>query len=285
MILVADRIGQLGNRLFQFAHLIGFAADYGLRVANPGFQDYAADFPAFADDALCRWPAPRRPVPSAFRRGAQLQTAATLALLRRVPRPVGPLGLAMTGAGEEIALGESGLVERAGQGRLLVVAGWGFRDDAALARHAGMIRELFTPAPARMRAAAQAVAAARRDADLLVGLHIRRGDYAQYADGRYFWSAAQYAGIAEQVRRLESGRRVSVLACSDDREILDELSGIVTPGPGHLVEDLVALAGCDLVLGPPSTFSTWASFYGGVPLRHLQTPDEALRADEFAPFL
>jgi hypothetical protein len=36
-------------------------------------------------------------------------------------------------------------------------------------------------------------------------------------------------------------------------------------GPGHFIEDLYALASCDYIIGPPSTFSQWASFYGNVP--------------------
>jgi hypothetical protein len=38
---------------------------------------------------------------------------------------------------------------------------------------------------------------------------------------------------------------------------------------GSAVEDLYSLARCDYLLGPPSTFSLWASFYGNVPLHQM----------------
>jgi hypothetical protein len=38
------------------------------------------------------------------------------------------------------------------------------------------------------------------------------------------------------------------------------------------VEDLYAFAGCDLLVGPPSTFTAWAAFYGEVPLLHVEDP-------------
>ena len=31
---------------------------------------------------------------------------------------------------------------------------------------------------------------------------------------------------------------------------------------GSTMEDLYTLAQCDIIVGPPSTFSEWASFYG-----------------------
>jgi hypothetical protein len=40
-------------------------------------------------------------------------------------------------------------------------------------------------------------------------------------------------------------------------------------GNNQELEDMYALAGCDYIIGPPSTFSMWASFIGKVPLFHL----------------
>jgi hypothetical protein len=34
----------------------------------------------------------------------------------------------------------------------------------------------------------------------------------------------------------------------------------------NAVQDMYTLAECDYILGPPSTFSMWASYYGGRPL-------------------
>ena len=48
---------------------------------------------------------------------------------------------------------------------------------------------------------------------------------------------------------------------------LDGLDAVVSDAT-HLV-DMYALAGCDLIVGPDSTFSHWASFYGNVPIHIL----------------
>jgi hypothetical protein len=47
---------------------------------------------------------------------------------------------------------------------------------------------------------------------------------------------------------------------------------------------MYALASCDYIVGPPSTFSLWASFYGQVPLCFLQKPDEPLALANFVDY-
>ena len=48
------------------------------------------------------------------------------------------------------------------------------------------------------------------------------------------------------------------------------------------IEDLYALSICDYILGPPSTFSMWASFYGGVPLRFIKHSNDKIFLREFS---
>ena len=47
------------------------------------------------------------------------------------------------------------------------------------------------------------------------------------------------------------------------------------------VGDLYALARCDYIMGPPSTYTQWASFYGNAPLFHLFTSSGHLELGKF----
>ena len=51
--------------------------------------------------------------------------------------------------------------------------------------------------------------------------------------------------------------------------------------PGVPVEDLYALAACDYVLGPVSSFTQWASFYGSKPLLHLRDSKDRIERGRF----
>jgi hypothetical protein len=74
------------------------------------------------------------------------------------------------------------------------------------------------------------------------------------------------------------GRRLAFLICSDEPRHENEFPGLTVGfGPGSQMGDLHALARCDWILGPLSTFSMWASFYGNKPLLLLR--DSAARVE------
>lgn len=165
--------------------------------------------------------------------------------------------------------------------RLVLAQGWLFRDPGSLARRADDVRAFFRPQPEHAAAAEAAVAAARRVGRVVVGVHVRRGDYSVFEAGRYFYEPEQYADVMRRVDTLVD-RETPFLICSDEPVELDAYARVTAlPGPGHPVEDLYALAACDYLVGPPSTFTAWASFYGDVPLCALEDPDSELRLESF----
>ena len=51
----------------------------------------------------------------------------------------------------------------------------------------------------------------------------------------------------------------------------------VVLGNGQIVEDMYAFAACDYIVGPPSTYTGWASFYGDKGLYFIRnTADEIM---------
>jgi hypothetical protein len=123
---------------------------------------------------------------------------------------------------------------------------------------------------------------ARRDGKFLVGVHVRQDDYRSFKGGRYYYSHRQYRHLMEQVCTAYADRPVSFLVCSDDPVPADAFAGLdVLYGNGHELEDLYALAACDRLMGPPSTYSRWASFYGKVPRLEISDPEIAPRPERF----
>jgi hypothetical protein len=262
-VLVARPAGQLANRLFQYAHVVAAAADHGFTTAFPGLGSDADRFPAFARDALCRYPAPRRPLSPRLR--PALARAAPLAL--RLPR-----------AHDTDAAGALDLDHPSRRPR--VIAGWGVRAYGAFERQAGELRRVFAPDDASRAAAEAAVSRARAHAATVVGIHRRRGDYAGWQGGRYFYDDDEYAAVMRGVADLLGD--VAFVVCSDEA-VPDGAFGdlAVFPGPGAPVPDLTALSLCDRIAGPPSTFSAWASFAGEVPRHEIVDPAAAPTAADF----
>lgn len=275
MVIVASKYGRLANRVFTFAHLAASAREHGYEVWNPAFDEYAEFFPATAGDVLCRFPARRSRLAHPWLRHAAYMTVRKLA--GASARLGGPLPVVRIHGEEELDIGAPTFVERARRGPLLV-QGWLFRDHASLRRHGDEIRRFLTPRPEHLERADAVAARARDGADVLVGVHVRRGDYRTWQGGRYYWEAPTYAAVMERVADLFPGRRVAFLVSSD--EPVEGLRG--ARGTGDPLDDLYALARCDYLLGPPSTYSAWASFYGGVPLTFIREPDDTLTLGAFS---
>jgi hypothetical protein len=252
--------------------VLAAALERGHRFADLSFGEYARDFEGTRRDWLCRFPARR----GLFRPGkvsahlARRLGKSGMWLAARTGWPTA-FDLATTDMTCDLDSPElRALVARRGP---VLFAGWELR-TRTLAAHAEVIRRHFAPVPAHARAVAALHAQLRARADLVIGVHVRRGDYAGWKGGQYFWEPAAYVALARRVASLFAGRRALFLVASNepiDPALWADLP--FAPAPGHPVQDLYALAGCDLLFGPPSTFSQWASFYGDVPLWTVERPE------------
>ena len=107
---------------------------------------------------------------------------------------------------------------------------------------------------------------------LKLGLHVRRGDYRTWHQGRYFYTDEQYIAQVRSFLDLHPGQRVQVLVCGNDPTLDADLYRHSLPAAdisfpqGSPVEDLYLLSQCDYLLGAPSTFTLVASMYRDLPL-------------------
>lgn len=291
MIIIHGRYGGLCNRLLTFANLVAFAEEHGLTVLNPEFAEFASEFESFQNDPLCCYPRKARlGTPGVtWRRVLVGLIGRSARVLRRV-RPgcwvnIGEKGILRLDAPNDPVVAD--LLSR----RLSLLSGLYFIDASGMVRHADRLRALFQPAEHVRDVVARTVAAARQGADVLVGVHIRQGDYRIFADGLYFYETAEVAELMRWVPVLFPGRRVRFLVCSDTPQDAGHFAGLdVFLGAGAAMPDLYSLAVCDYLIGPPSTFTQWASFFGKAPIftlnwkceDHYHCPRTPLSLDHFA---
>ena len=274
MLVIGRSFGQLGNRLFLYAHLMAAAQEYGVSLANPCFAEYAHLFPSLQHDLWCRYPkveTASRP-PSLLRRKV---VAKSVYLASRLLGPVGATGvpyrvIRIRGDQRCDLAGES-FAAAVRHSRLLVLQGWHFRSDDLLYRHAEPIRRHLRVQPIHQERVQRLIERIRRQAELVFGVHVRHGDYATYLNGRYFIPLSQYADAMRSIVAQFPGRAIGFLVCGNTPMSHEDFPGLpVHFGTGHLVEDMYSFAAADLLIGPPSTYTGWASFYGSVPLLTLQ---------------
>lgn len=288
MLVIVRRGGQLGNRLCLFAHVIAFAVEHQVRVADLVFSPYEAGFKNTLRDPFCRFPAAHpstalaNPPSPAAQRLARLSYRSLRAVCRlsrktaRCPRCPSPLRiqLKLTYGGFDMNVPD--FIRLTRRTPLVLLDGWAFTDHTNIRRHAATVREYFQPVDAVREAAEFVVQRARQECDLLIGVHIRQGDYREHWDGIHFFETSQYVRLMREVAERFAPLRVGFLVCSNQAQEPTHFAGLpVHYGPGNLFQDLIALSLCDRIIGPLSTFSGWASFYGEVPLLNIRraTPE------------
>lgn len=174
--------------------------------------------------------------------------------------------------------------------RHIVVSGWNVRFYDLFLKYRQEICELFTldeqytaPVKAKMTAAETSYDDTLR---VRLGVHIRRGDYAQWADGRYYYTDEVFAAHINRFAEIHQEKEVHVYLSTNDAGVTAEKYQAMCPQvhvhhlQGSAPEDLFMLSECDYLIGPPSTFSLVAAMYRDLPLYRMDTADETQMTSE-----
>ncbi|MEM6469205.1 MAG: alpha-1,2-fucosyltransferase [Planctomycetota bacterium] len=291
--IVARKYGQLANRLFLFANLIGAARHYGVELRNPCFAEYADLFPSTRHDLWCRYREHLKETREKTRRTAP-SLRSRIALMHAISSGSKWLGRAgilqrrykvmELKSGESCELLGNAFRDMASSRATLLLRGWLFRSQLVM-DHRDAICDFFRLDHANEQLVEKHVRACRQDCDVLVGVHIRRGDYRQFQGGRYFYDDQTYASWMNRIQEQLSPLRVRFLVCSHqdfDEKVYQGLR--ITRGPGSAITDLYSLAQTDWMIGPPSTFTAWAAYYGLKPRIELQSASEVFDPPTLADF-
>ena len=258
MIATYKRFGRLGNRLFLFSHLIAFSERFGVDVYSPAFAEFRKCFPYFTD-ASCPYvraggiDAVPRQYP-----GAWYRAEALLGIIPTV-RFWDERDVVFDGddAGDPRV---SAMVEK---GRI-VFEGWKFRSHETILSIMPKLRNVFKPREDIQRVVSDRLVEAKGRGDTVVGVHLRWEDY---RGTPLFFPLAFFLDRMKEIAELLQPAKTSFLIVSPEKlDQADFPAECIICSGGGAVHDLYTLAACDYIMGPPSTFSGWASFYGGKPL-------------------
>jgi hypothetical protein len=163
--------------------------------------------------------------------------------------------------------------------------GWFVEDTPQLREHADQIRSYFTPLPRYTINPDNLISNIKNSADIIIGIHIRQGDYAQHQNGRYFYTIDQYIEVMNAAVKLFFWKNMIFLICSNlkqEQSLFKSFNCVF--GSGHLIEDMYALSKCDYIIGPPSSYTMWASFYGEKPLYMIRDVGKTINVKDFVHF-
>jgi len=294
MVIINSQNAQLANRLWGFASFIANSIEYNYHLKNLGFHKYRSYFQATKFNDFGKYPI------SIKRSGIdQLDyfysnlfknwSSLTFRKFGRTPTLFKFYRTTFNEDKKSVAfnLNRPDFVRDA-QTKTILAEGWMFRDPENIRKHREKICSFFKPVEPYLSQSLSAVTEARKDADVLVGVHIRRGDYATFAGGRWFFTDEEYAGMMHDVEDAYNkiGKTCSFLICSNEEVKNDPYQGLtIDNSTRNFIVDLYALSGCDVIIGPPSTFSQWAAYYGDKPLTMILNGNQKLGIPKYNPSL
>lgn len=166
--------------------------------------------------------------------------------------------------------------------KLIIKDGGWFVDFKNFYKHQDYIREFFKPVPKHWNNVLNFIENAKSENEILVGIHIRRGDYKYFQDGKFYFSDSEYFNKISQIQELFKDKKLKfILASNENLDLINYPFDNILLAPNHFIEDMYVLSQCDYIFGPPSTYSMWASFYGKKPLLKFRTQDQQLKLEDF----
>lgn len=286
MVIVTEAVGQLANQLFEFSFLIANSIEKKYSLVNVNFGKYGkyfekkrpqnliiatsifkskfltnkfVTFTNFVLKVLLRFNLQK----SIFHKILNINTAASSG-----------------GGGESYDLNTFEFQNHAK--KILFLKGAWYDDNTNFLKHNKLIKEYFTPKKEYLLKIESLFETYKKDADVVIGIHIRRGDYKEFLDGKFYFEDEIYLKNMKQMAGLFPSHKVKFLICSDqevDKKAFMDLNIIISNQ--HFIVDLYSLAKCNYILGPESTFSRWASFYGNVPLYKIEKEKDNFKLSDF----
>ena len=280
MIFVHDR-GRMANNILQYGHVYAWGREHGRKTMSMRF---AYKYPYFH---ICD---------TKHHNFATYVFAKYAAKWGLIPMVTFSNDEAQNRRNEDIML----------QKRMLVVTGWEAHWYDLFLKYKAEILELFAFRPEIEEKVVEAMnmnhgdcppvirsqssLLTDRTVPMILGVHIRRGDYATFHDGKFFFSDEQYVNVIRRFLTLHPDRQVKVFICGNDPKLdkdyyRRELPSCEVVFPdGNPGEDLCLLSHCDYLIGAPSTFSLVAAMYHDRPLYWIMDADAPLSESSFRYF-
>ena len=267
MIIISKHSNQLCNRLFTYLPILSYALEAKESVCFWfQYKTYYNYFPNLSQKGIASYFADSSVKPSLSSKivnGIIRLTDKCIHLILKANEPIPlhkPLGVLFNDKWKNIRY-----------------------DKAYINKHSDSLRQLFAPAPDIWQSIDNMLSTSAEKV-ITVGVHMRGGDYRTYLGGRYFYEPETYKSVMLQMQNLLANKvSVRFLLCTNEKVAPDAFEGlnVVQQQGNNVLIDLYGLSRCDYIIGPPSTFSQWASFYGKVPLMILYNANDVVSLSKF----
>lgn len=159
---------------------------------------------------------------------------------------------------------------------------WAYKEDDIFLKHIEEIREYYKFREHITNKCTKEILEIRSNDKKIVAVHIRRGDYINFNGGKWYYSDREYLKYITELYNERRDLKFLIFSNEDLEEEIYINSNIpIYFSKGSAVEDLCKMSLCDYIMGPPSTFSWWASVIGDVKRYPITDSKEICSIDKF----
>ncbi|CAD5277437.1 MULTISPECIES: hypothetical protein [unclassified Imperialibacter] len=286
MVILGKKYGRLANRLWIFSYFVSNAIEYKYSLIYRNFDEYIKHFPSCKENDFLGYP-----IKTTLHKLKLVDTLwywfmqAKIEILVRI-KPEGKKHFIYHLAKHEfLDLNSETYLQLVGRKQVIVRnGGFRYQDDRNLNKHKKEILKIFQPEDRYLQNIDALFSKYRNHKKVLIGVHMRKYDYRTFRKGIFFYTDDIYLSNMAYLQShfASKGKEVQFLVCSD--EALDEnfFQGYdAFLGAGNLIEDPYSFAKCDYLIGPPSTYTMWGSFYGNSELAFIEPDTKLVDIEKF----
>lgn len=270
MLIISLKNGQLGNNLKSYSKIIAFAVHHHINVYILGFDDYYCYFENLAYYPNVKFIAPFK---NCFN--------------KKWIKPFWKSYLKIIGSITHLIYTRKKL-KQLNDGAIHIINAWKMLEeklDPSISYDC--TKEIFAPKSV-IKEKTDFAMNAYKDEYVIVGVHIRRGDYKDYRNGEWYYEDNIYSEKMEEFEKeyhaLHPNEKIAFLLCSNEKLNLDYFRSrhyvFQIPQAG-IMHDLYGLSQCDYIIGAPSSYSEWAAFYGNTPIFIIGERNRQVKLSEF----
>lgn len=155
-----------------------------------------------------------------------------------------------------------------------------------LRKHQSNLVEIFIPSKHITNEIDNCFSEKTKHGSTICGIHIRRGDYSTFFNGKYYYENEVYKFYMQQIKELYNNNITFFIASNENIDLCDfENFNCFKIDNSNGTKDLYGLSKCDIIIGPPSTYSGWASFVGNVKLYFIEEKFQPINKESFLHIL
>jgi hypothetical protein len=207
MVIIVSKQGHLANRIWHASSFLANAQEHHYRLYHFFFDDYYS----FYSESLNR---NNTPIRFLGKRKTWL-----ISFLKKSTTILVKVYGYQQGA-TPFDLNDEKFLTKA-KSKLVLVYGWRFCDPVNRKKYRELLLDTWTPNKNFRERIEAYYNQYKKDHDILVGVHIRKGDYKKFEGGKWYYTSDQYYRKIKEVAALEifNGKRLAFVICTNEKNV------------------------------------------------------------------